>query len=445
MIAISFPARQAGTAPGVAGIEGAAAGQTRVQRRSARRSETSGYTTVVFRSRQLPRGRLRIVIVSPDRHLIYDGSTPDRTGVGGGVTVRIRVAAALARRGHSVSLIVNCPRRASFHGVRYLPLDQAERVEADVLVLHTTGGALDLRPALARILSARLRIVFVDGVDEPGGMSEAAPDLLYAPSNFIARTAIRDWRFPRAKIFVTPHGVEPSFFRPALFGSKPGNDPRRLLYTSHPSKGMQAAVGLLRLLRSEDPGFELHVYGGNRLWAEQEANPRASEPGVVYHGLTGQARLARELKRGGFAMHLQTRPEPFGISLVEAMAAGVLPLASPVGAYPELVRHGFNGLLVDGDPNDPGTHQRAAEWIRCLLRRPGFAAYLRRNARAAPLNWDQVAEAWEEHWAYCLDGARVESRPPGQGCPECGGPWLPLADGYHCTGCGMYSRDGLVQ
>ncbi len=42
--------------------------------------------------------RYRVVIYCPDRHIVYDGRTPDEIGVGGGITARVRMARALARR-----------------------------------------------------------------------------------------------------------------------------------------------------------------------------------------------------------------------------------------------------------------------------------------------------------------------------------------------------------
>lgn len=44
--------------------------------------------------------------------------------------------------------------------------------------------------------------------------------------------------------------------------------------------------------------------------------------------------------------------ETFGLVALEAMAAGVAPVASARGAFPELIRHGENGLLFD--PGAPG-------------------------------------------------------------------------------------------
>ncbi len=71
-------------------------------------------------------------------------------------------------------------------------------------------------------------------------------------------------------------------------------------------------------------------------------------------------------------------PEAFGLTLVEAMAAGKPVVATQVGAVPEIVRHGVEGWLVP--PNDP---RAMADGIARLLQdrpmatRMGQAAQVR--------------------------------------------------------------------
>ncbi|MEK6282026.1 MAG: hypothetical protein AABN95_16855 [Acidobacteriota bacterium] len=90
----------------------------------------------------------RITIYSPDQHILYEGSTPDQTGVGGGTTARLRLAQALARRGHRVTVAGNVPRLHTYQGVTFQPLLEVKHIEADVLILNSTGGTLDRRRVL---------------------------------------------------------------------------------------------------------------------------------------------------------------------------------------------------------------------------------------------------------------------------------------------------------
>lgn len=384
----------------------------------------------------------RVAIYCPDQHLVYEGRTPDEGGVGGGVTARIRLAQALARLGHEVRVIANVPRFHTHLGVSYQPLNHAKQIYTDVLILNSTGGALDLRPVLALQVQCRLKEIWVGGDIPVQGVNEASYDYIVAPSNFI-RLAIRsDWGAPADRLFVAYNGVQRCRRRFSLLPAR-HRDPFRLTYCSHPSKGLGSALGILRRLRLEDKRFELHVYGGNRLWGgeEQFLEPEA---GLFYHGLIGQRRLAKELERSGFALNLQGRREPFGMVVTEAMAAGAIVLASPVGAYPEIIRDGYDGFLVTGDYAGDEAQTKAAHLILELNRRPDFSGYIRRNAMAAPLSWETIACAWQGHWNWAFERmANPNSPTHGVGwgkCLECKGALLALADGFHCTDCGWYGR-----
>lgn len=399
-------------------------------------------TTRVQSTLHTPAGPYDVTIYCPDRHLVYSGETPDRKGIGGGVTTRIRVARALVRRGHRVTVVCNCPGPVWHAGVRFLPLAQVRRITTDILLANSTAGTPDLRPALELEVNARLQLARVGGTPRPAGIHQVPFDYLYTPSNFIRRVARDEWGIAPERLVVAYNGVETSLLRQPPWRRSEGRDPRWLVYCGHPDKGLDAALGILRLLRRTDPRFELHIYGGDGLYGGTD-KPVVAEAGVFYHGTIGQRALHRALQRGNIALHLQALREAFGMSLLEAMAAGCIALASPVGAYPEIVRHGYNGFLISGDHMSPDTWETAADLVRHLVQHPEFAEYVRRNARATPFTWDTIARAWEGHWKWALDrvGSQFE-RFQGwtESCRECGGALLTLADGYHCTRCGMYMR-----
>ena len=167
-----------------------------------------------------------------------------------------------------------------------------------------------------------------------------------------------------------------------------------------------------------------------------------AEPSIAYHGLINQRRLSTEYKRSSFLVQLQTRPEPFGIVVVEAMAAGCLVLASPVGAFPELIDHGENGFLLPGDPASPETHDRAAELIRKSpatlnwsarsgsgrSRRPSPGTRSRKCGRQH-LNWlmdRKGTQNLEADWARCLECGATCPGPPR---------WLSLHLLWHYSRC----------
>lgn len=378
-----------------------------------------------------------MIIYCPDRHISYGGRTHLEHGVGGGVTSRLRMARALARAGHAVTMVVNCQAREIIDGVSYVPLGEVRRLEADVLVFNTSGGQLDLTPALELECQAQLRILWVSGIAKPHGLNLLDFDVLYPKSNFLRRVTCHDWGVDQRKTFVVYNVFEEALFAEAERTSV-SRDTFRLVYFSHPAKGLEPALRVLRTLREVDERFHLVVFGGPGLWGA-EGSLLLNEPGATYAGMVGQAKLAAELFRCSYSVNLQSSSDGFGMVITESMRAGCIVFASPIGAYPELVRQGVDGFLVPGDSLEKAA-ERCAAMILQLTRNPDYQVYLRRNAQTVPWDSDTIASAWTGHWDWWLSGGRRDDTELVGACPRCRGRRLCLADGIHCIACGWYER-----
>jgi glycosyltransferase involved in cell wall biosynthesis len=373
-----------------------------------------------------------VVIWCPDRHIVYDGRTPDERGVGGGITARVRMARALARRGHRVTVVANCGERERIDGVDYVPLEAGEGLRARVLILTTSGGELDLSGAGPDRVPGDLRIVWVHGVDAPQGLANLRFDCVYCVSSYIAGMAQHSWGVPAARLFVSYNAYDESAFAHRMPDSR---NPFRLVYFSHPSKGLETAIEVTRRLRLEDPRFHLVVFGTEQLWGgEEKACPDVE--GVFRRGLVGQKDLAAELLQATYCVQLQHREEPGALAIVEALRAGCILLASPVGCYPEMIVNGENGFLIDGDHRREQTRQAAAETILALSRDSELRKAVERTAQTAPWSSDRIAEAWEGHWDWWFGGRRPDRA--SEPCAVCGSTTLTLADGLHCLECSTY-------
>jgi hypothetical protein len=378
-----------------------------------------------------------ITFFSPDTHIQYDGRLPYQKGVGGGITARIRMARALARAGHKVVMVVNCASRTKVNGVQYIPLSESVELTGDVLIMNTSGGPLDLSPALNYYTDVGLKVVWTSGTPRPGGLDKVGYDFVYAKSNFLRGVVINEWDVREKKIFIAYNGFEEEDFTNAHKWSKK-RDPHRLVYFSHPSKGLETAINITQRLRKVDPKFHLLVFGGNQLWGQEESElPDAK--GVDYRGLVNQTELVKELMQCSYSINLQSRLEPFGMVITESMRAGCVVLASPVGAYEELIRHGEDGFLIPEEHSSIEARAHAAMIIFKLAQNTDAFRYVQRNGRKVIWDTDTMVKVWEGHWRWWFaeeeasDGLR-------DSCPVCGGDRLWLADGYHCTGCGRYER-----
>jgi len=374
--------------------------------------------------------KYKIALYCPDSHIQYDIHTLDHKGVGGGITSRIRLAHALAKLGHQVTLYINCPQDKKIESVNYIHHSRCHQIESDVFIASTSGGEFDLADLKQLKISTRLKILMLHGVPLPNNVDYHDFDYVYFPSNFVKENFCQRVPLDPKRIFTCYRGVEETYFK-----TNSSRDPFALVYFGHPEKGLEDALSILRMLRKSEPRFTLHVFGGYGLWGNTQTTI-PPEPGLVDHGLIGQKKLIPFLQKMSFSLNLQAIQEGFGLAVCESMRAGCIVLASRVGAYPEVIRHGYNGFLVDGIHTDIQTHEKSAKLILDLTKQPDLANYICQNAINTPFSWLTIAKAWQGHWGWVL--SQNKSSITFEMCSKCTGKLISLADGFHCADCGNY-------
>lgn len=107
------------------------------------------------------------------------------------------------------------------------------------------------------------------------------------------------------------------------------------------------------------------------------------------------------LLRGAEVLLFPTHSEGFSLALVEAMACGLVPVATPVGGAPEMVRAGETGVLVP-----VGDVTAIVNAVRALAQDPPRRLALRRAAQTAVagLSWDRIAARTVSLYERVLDG-----------------------------------------
>ena len=86
--------------------------------------------------------------------------------------------------------------------MRYIPLDRLDRIETEILIGMSTGGALSFSPLRRVPVTAALRIVWVQGVPKPADLDVVAQDFVYVASSFLRRVCIERWGLAAARLFV---------------------------------------------------------------------------------------------------------------------------------------------------------------------------------------------------------------------------------------------------
>ena len=102
-------------------------------------------------------------------------------------------------------------------------------------------------------------------------------------------------------------------------------------------------------------------------------------------------------------VHSSIEPEPFGLVITEAMAAGVPVVAADRGAPPEIIADGVDGFL-----RDPSDAPSVAEAIVTLLSDPALRRTIGERGRATVRDRydpERYARSVEEVWRDALSGA----------------------------------------
>jgi glycosyltransferase involved in cell wall biosynthesis len=127
------------------------------------------------------------------------------------------------------------------------------------------------------------------------------------------------------------------------FDVGPGGDSLVFFGRIHPDKGTAIAIEV-----ADRAGIPLVIAGivQDREYFARAVEPHIDGERVTYLGPVGPE-LRQEVLGGARALlHLIDFDEPFGFSVVEAMACGTPVIAHPRGSMREIIQPGVNGFLV---------------------------------------------------------------------------------------------------
>jgi glycosyltransferase involved in cell wall biosynthesis len=319
--------------------------------------------------------------------------------------------------------------RSPFYFPRYaLRVARLVRDErCDVVHVHNYLHAVPL----IRFLNPAAKIVLHMHCDWLAALDErlvrraaGAADVILGCSNAIAARVAE--RFPEfaARCSVVGNGVDVERFASASPRAKAG---RRLLFVGRlsPEKGLHVLIDAFAQIADAFPDATLELVGPDALqpaaYLSALGDPLVDPAGtlaefytkagtlpdycralrarvperlrsrVVFSvGEVPQSEMAAVYERADVLVN-PSLSEAFGMTLLEAMSAGLPVVATRVGGIPEVVASGELGLLVP--PNDVGT---LASALRDVLTDEHLRNALSRNSasRAAQFAWPNVAAAY---------------------------------------------------
>ncbi|MCC6954399.1 MAG: glycosyltransferase family 4 protein [Deltaproteobacteria bacterium] len=337
----------------------------------------------------------------PQGCLPVHGTTVEERPLGGTEAGLILLSRALARVGHSVTVMTGAPNPPLTNPL-FLPYSALGDVgPVDVLV-----AVREWMPILLPIEAKRRLFWTGDSYDQPQNLGlgdrrvAARVDAFLAVSEWHKATICRASRFPEAKAWVIRNGISPEHFRGEEARSR-----KRLIYSSTPYRGLALLPSIWPLILARHPEAELHIFSGYEVYGGGASYPphvlREYEhvtqtlralPRCVVHGNVRQKELAREFMKSSVLCYPNTFEETSCITALEAQAAGCAIVTSALGALPETV--GDAGILIGERPGTPEYQRAFVEATNRLLEDDLLFEQLSAagKRRAQESSWDHVAQ-----------------------------------------------------
>jgi glycosyltransferase involved in cell wall biosynthesis len=145
-----------------------------------------------------------------------------------------------------------------------------------------------------------------------------------------------------------------------------GSDDLLFFGRIHPDKGAAEAIHV-----AQATGRRLHMAGivQDAGYHDRDVAPHLDGDRIVHHGAVGGDARTRMLGNARALLHLINFDEPFGLSVVEALACGTPVIVMRRGSMPELIEHGVTGFLVDSLDEAIAAVGRIGEIDRAACRR----------------------------------------------------------------------------
>jgi len=334
---------------------------------------------------------LKITFYDGHGKLSYSPNTEKNVGVGGAETVIIQTARSLAKRGHNVSVYINCNFPNYYDNVAYYKYQDYSPSEEDILVCFEN---LPANYNAKKVINWANRFYLDDvlrfpNVDKLFVMSDWHRDFFasHLPQDLITKMRV-----------VNP-GVDSAFFE-----SNIEKQPYNITYAGHPGKGgMSALIPVMERLRLILPQAQIHVYGGGGMWGWDNEQYRHIYDKLIknkikYHGQIGKKDMVTRLNQAQIFLYPvgSHHKETFCLSVLEAMASGCIVIASNSGNLRNLV--GNMGYIIDGDINHYLWSMEASEKIVRLYNDPALMDRLSKESKefARNFTWDRTAMLFEK-------------------------------------------------
>lgn len=220
-------------------------------------------------------------------------------------------------------------------------------------------------------------------------------------SEFSRKLVLKGLKNKKGKrVMVISPGIDPSWF--GVNRKTEGSMDLVLWGRMEDEKGIPELLRTLKEVAGRIPKVSLHLIGEGNM--TETYRKQAADLGVLdrvsFHGWMDVDAIQKFISNCAAGV-FPSRIESFGLSMTEAMAAGLPIVATRVGALPEFIEDGVTGTLVP-QGNIPALYRAILEKLENPNRAQNLADAGREAVRQS-FSWDQSARKVTEIYQAVLD------------------------------------------
>lgn len=222
-------------------------------------------------------------------------------------------------------------------------------------------------------------------------------DLFIVPSEFV-KAKLLEKGFPAEKIQVVQHFL-PNYFEVSQKSPTLSVKEKYILSYGRldENKGFDNLIQAWAEIRTVGVKLKIAGDGPDKEALEKLVKQLKLENKVEFVGQKTRGEIAQLIKQSLFVINCSKVHETFGLVVLEAMSLGKAVIASRVGAIPELIESGTNGLLYEvadiGALKNSITKLLSDETYRQKLAK---SADLRAQAFSGPKHYQQIMSAYQK-------------------------------------------------
>jgi glycosyltransferase involved in cell wall biosynthesis len=254
-------------------------------------------------------------------------------------------------------------------------------------------------------VQAKRRILWTHDLPHNGFIPNPKTACAFSGVVYMSQFAKRIWHtfyhtLSTPRSFVIPNGVNKELFYPRE------KTPDYLVYISNPNRGLERLPLIYEATRTRlRRDIRMRAYSNGAVLHPNEGEDHnelkyksCQEAGIELMDPVPQHELAEELGKASAMVLPSNYPEICSNAVLQSLACGTpIFTTGRLGATPEWVRHGRNGMLTHFFPHDYMVYQ--LEMVRNLVEVLNNPRLHRQMIRRAALTrgiytWDQIVQQW---------------------------------------------------